>query len=81
MVGAGVSGYVPIAIKRPWVPEGLFRIATHFLPLAMLLCERPRCVTCGRIAEFYTDGVFECPEHYRMSLDGEIDPRKWRRDY
>ena len=59
--------YVPVAIKREWVPEWLFAIATHCLPLARLLCEAPRC-SCGAVAEFYTDGVFECPTHYREAL-------------
>jgi len=62
-----VSEFIPVAIKRAWVPEWLFRLATHWLPLAKALCESPKCA-CGEVAEFYTDNVFECSAHYRAAL-------------
>lgn len=32
-----------VAVKRDWVPEWLFSIAKHWMPLAELLCEPVQC--------------------------------------
>lgn len=65
-----VSGWIPTKIKRPWVPDWLFRIAAHWLPLAKLLCETPRC-RCGEPATWWTaERGFDCDAHYREWLGG-----------
>ena len=59
------TDYQLVAVKKPWVPEWLWSIVKHVMPIAWLLVDRPGCEwpDCSFAATCLLDGERRCDDH------------------